>query len=634
MEDNGNAITALERVLLTVEAELTALHTGQAVDHTDLARRLQTDLSTSMETEEPVEPVEPVAPTTPATPFAPPPPPPPVAPVAASVPPPPQAPPVAMPAPPRQPPIAPPHPSGPSRKGIDLERVFRIGGISLVVLAALFFVSTAISRGWIGPTAQLALAALTSLAMIGQSFRFSEDSRPWRLTMAVGGATSLFVSGVVGHFGLELLDINLTLLWLGATILGFLALGRAHDSEAVAACGAIAAALGAALFWLAGDAATFVLLGLAIVWSLSVLVATWDQRWFAARGLGAAAGAAIVLMAAIVGTGTGAIEVLAVTLGIAAVVSIAGSQIREIGIAATEGVLSPLAQIEARLAAAITPWATFTAVIAIRQNFAGLDDHIGWLGVVIGLTVLAGMTEMAARVHPTMTMLHQLAGVATATAGFVAVIDGPVLIAALLGQAVITGIFAFRTRAPEMTIGAMLLASVPALWTLSKITQGITGIGLTVGEIVVSGLVVAVVAAVTYVLRDRSELEKAWMASWALYLVWIAAAMQGIPQTQMAISLAWAASAIVLIITRSHLWEGASRERLRSVLNVGLGTLLVTGGKLIFIDLVAVDVLWRAGLFLLIGATFLRLAFVLPKMIDDDPRPQQPHSVDRESQPV
>ena len=63
----------------------------------------------------------------------------------------------------------------PSASPIDLEKVFRLGGISLVVLAAVFFVSTAISRGWIGPTAELALAAFASLAMIAQSFRFSKD---------------------------------------------------------------------------------------------------------------------------------------------------------------------------------------------------------------------------------------------------------------------------------------------------------------------------------------------------------------------------------------------------------------------------------------------------------------------------
>ena len=49
-------------------------------------------------------------------------------------------------------------------------------------------------------------------------------------------------------------------------------------------------------------------------------------------------------------------------------------------------------------------------------------------------------------------------------------------------------------------------------------------------------------------------------------------------------------------------------------MNVALATLLVTGGKLIFVDLVAVDVLWRAALFFLIGGTYLRLGFILPKL--------------------
>ena len=117
------------------------------------------------------------------------------------------------------------------------------------------------------------------------------------------------------------------------------------------------------------------------------------------------------------------------------------------------------------------------------------------------------------------------------------------------------------------------------------------------------------------------------MFSWGLYLFWIAAALQELPQPQMAISLAWAASAVLLIVTRRTVWGADAADRFRSVLNVALTTLLITGAKLVFVDLVAVDVLWRAGLFLLIGGTFLRLAFVLPAMLDTSSEQEQAENV-------
>ena len=46
MEDDTTAIAALERVLLTVEAELMALHSGEPVNAQALEARLVTDVTT------------------------------------------------------------------------------------------------------------------------------------------------------------------------------------------------------------------------------------------------------------------------------------------------------------------------------------------------------------------------------------------------------------------------------------------------------------------------------------------------------------------------------------------------------------------------------------------------------------
>ena len=82
------------------------------------------------------------------------------------------------------------------------------------------------------------------------------------------------------------------------------------------------------------------------------------------------------------------------------------------------------------------------------------------------------------------------------------------------------------------------------------------------------------------------------------------------------ISISWAVASVALLSTRMILTGEKGSELYGRVVNLGLATLGVTGAKLIFVDLVAVDVLWRAALFFVIGGMFLRLAFILPKLLN------------------
>ena len=281
MDDTTPTIAALERILLTVEAELVALHVGEPVDTAELDRRLQAELTgvgSPVAAQPPPQPTFAVA-----TPGPPPPPPPPPS--------------VSPPLPPPPSPTLSSRPSAsvPAGSRGTLEWLFRVGGIALVVLAAVFFVSTAISRGWIGPTAQLALATAVSLGIVGQSFRFPDAQRAWRVTMAAGGAAAFFVTGVVGHLGLDLLGIGAAVAWLAAAIGGFLVLARAHDSELIAALGGPAAGLGAVLVAGSADVSDAVLLAVGVGWTAALAFAAAGQRWFIARAVGGVVGATVIL---------------------------------------------------------------------------------------------------------------------------------------------------------------------------------------------------------------------------------------------------------------------------------------------------------------------------------------------------
>ena len=160
MADQQNAIAALERVLLTVEAELTELH--------------QERLLHAAAVVPPPPPPRQATPTQPAPTYPAPPPPS---------------------APPRQ--VAPGPAAARTPRSFDFEKLLRFGGAGLVILAAIFFVSTAISRGWIGPGAQLALATAVSAALIGLSFRIRPERKPWQTALAITGASALLVLSLI-----------------------------------------------------------------------------------------------------------------------------------------------------------------------------------------------------------------------------------------------------------------------------------------------------------------------------------------------------------------------------------------------------------------------------------------------------
>ncbi|NNE97194.1 MAG: DUF2339 domain-containing protein, partial [Acidimicrobiales bacterium] len=102
----------------------------------------------------------------------------------------------------------------------DWEVLIRWAGILLVALAAIFLVSTSISRGWIGPNLQLAAATLGGLSLLGGAAYFAPKLRMWAVSLGVGGAVVLPVCAAAAHGWLDLVsrDVSLVLV-AGATAL-------------------------------------------------------------------------------------------------------------------------------------------------------------------------------------------------------------------------------------------------------------------------------------------------------------------------------------------------------------------------------------------------------------------------------
>ena len=501
------------------------------------------------------------------------------------------------------------------------EFLFRVGGISFVVLSAIFFVSTAINREWIGPTAQLILATLVSLGFIAQSFRF--DDRRWRVTFAAGGAAGLFISGIVGHLGLDILSMAMATAWLGGAIGAFLGLSRLHNSQVVALLAAPATFIGSSLLVAAGVDSPTVMAATAAIWSVALAVTCHRRGWFVARGGGAVIAGILSLGATINATLNG-IETGTVTAVLAAIASIgvlAWQQAVELW-ADQSGEYGWLAAFEARVFAFFIPGSALLIgnLVESSQRFETTTlDAAGVAVLAIGLLGAVVVTLTSKKIDRLMLTLHQLASLGTVLVGLAILIQGPVLLVGMLAATVVSAALARETQLVEAKAAALLLGGLAALWSAAIILGGLTAGGLSLGEAGATGLVLLSLYFGLWMIRRREDVTVAAALVWGATLLWVASMWQAAPQAQMWISISWVAMSVAVLLSRPMWNVELARERFTNAITVALATLAITGLKLIFIDLVAVDILWRAGLFFLIGGTFLRLAFVLPGMLSDEP---------------
>jgi hypothetical protein len=504
----------------------------------------------------------------------------------------------------------------------DAETFLRYGGVLLVIASAIFFVSEAVTRGWIGPAAQLSLATIGSLGTIAASFRFFADRRPWRISTAVAGAAGLFVSGVVGYVGLEILSFEFAVGWFGLSIVVFLVLARLHDAQSLSVASVPAVVTGTLLLASSDNATTISLLG--ALYLAGVVINTHRRSWFVARMTGGVAGGVMT------GAGVLAISdsvsnvehVFVAAISILSVMVIVASQALDFRSLEDMKTVPSLAIVEARLAALAIPWVSTVIASVVAETQTLSFDPI-W--IVVSSATLFGLAALfLSSLANTMRVLHVASALVTTAVGLAVLVSGPVLLVVLLGQSLIAGWLAYRFRTPDMILVAALLSTIVFSMTAVLLERGALVEALTIAESLAVFAVVFGTAVVATAMRRENLWLHGWLLTFILGLGWTAATFRDVAQGQMIVSLLWAT------VGTGAMWLG-SRIDDRDVIRAGLVTLAATAAKLIFIDLVAVDVLWRAALFFIVGSTFLRLGFLLPGMLTTASEPIDPEPVETKS---
>lgn len=485
---------------------------------------------------------------------------------------------------------------------LDTESALKWGGVVLVVLAVGFLVSTAIRRGWIGPEAQLAGAALLSTGLVGIGLRLRPTRPAWTHALVSAGVAAAVVTAASKLYRSELSDESGVVAVVVVTVAA-IPLGRGIRSAWVVA---IAAASGIA-GWLAivatpaGDlefspAAFAIWVG--TLGALTIAVAV-EREWPIIRFATLASVFPLLLgTAAEVPDRGGGTVVLVVAL----IHGVALHVVPDVG-----SIPAAWRTGEIQLAMLPAPW-----IVGVLDagGFVEGERAVGW--AALGCAVVAA--AMASVAWPRLMRAHVLSLCVGASIAFTIAVAALlsaeatfVVIAALtLGLVVVDRAVGGDLR---VEIEAAVLGFMTALW-LTVVMADAWEQDVPVGHDVAHLVALVLVAGAGWSAQREEVRSLTGVGSLALFLHWLGSTLVHLPQGQALVSVTWAVTGTAVLVT------GVVRRR-RAVAAVGLAALGVTVAKLLTVDLREVDALWRAALFLVIGVGFLRLGFLLPRLAGD-----------------
>ncbi len=487
---------------------------------------------------------------------------------------------------------------------LESETILKWGGIGLVVLAVGFAVSTAISRGWIGPELQLAGALLVSFGLIGAGLRLRATRPPWTHALCSGGVLALFTTFASTLF-LDQASDDVAFMATAASGLAGIALTWAIRSEWTGA----ATLLGGAVGWMV-IADGELPMALSAAWfGVSValgLIVALDRKMAALRFLAHVAGLLLVLPLAEAADHRS--EQIA-ALAIAALLFGSMTRLPSIG-----DLTSIWQQLEIQLTIATGPWAF--GVISITFELES-DLSLGCvaIGVAVGTAIVALAVKRSIHeshfvsllIGASVALTIGVAVLLSTTAAFMAI--------AVQGAGLVVLSRSFD-REIRVLVNAAGLVIVAATFALGNMIEAWTD-DAPVGDDIAHATIIAALAVAAWLTGLRQVQQIAAAATLALTLVWLGSVLVHLPQGQAVVSVSWAVIGIGVLIA------GAIRK-MPEVGAAGLAVIGITVGKLLTVDLQEVDTLWRAGLFLVIGLGIMRIGFLLPRFAPGDDAADEP----------
>lgn len=462
-------------------------------------------------------------------------------------------------------------------------------GIALLLLGVGFLLKYSYDQGWLTETLRVILGGATGLGLLAAGYHQREENRPLSAVLN-GGAIATFYGTIYAAFELyELLPANVALgSTIGVTMLAFV-LSVRQEQPALASIATIGGF--ATPFLMEGGPDPIALSIFAII-VLTGATAIYLFKGWKSLLTTATLGGFCVIGIAVDDSGTSA-ETLVSLAGLSLATAFAGA-IPAIRSRYFDGKFMGL---ESFFAVA----APFTALPIVHAMF---EEEAAFTAIATAIFgAIAYGLSLVVRAERTFFLIALL--LAVMTFGTLIGVE-PIGLAAAAGAVAFAWLGA-RASAWLYLPSFVLSASVAAAGFVLAIEE--SGELFSTSASLFLPFVVAVFVAIGAGLRARSARWLSWYVAAAAGMAVVASQLEGTADGLITgLWGIWALGALIVGFARDN----------GPLQGLGIGSVLLTSGKLLFFDLESVDTLVRVGLFMAMGAAMLFVSYLVPRWQNAD----------------
>jgi uncharacterized membrane protein len=495
-------------------------------------------------------------------------------------------------------------------------------GIGLLLLGLIFLYKYSVDQGWLVPMVRVAFGLALGTTLLAIGLRVYQDHRHFSQVVLGGGIAAYYATGFAAFNLYALVAYPVAFAYMvSVTILAVL-LALRHDEVVLSVVG-VAGALATPFLLYTGTENVPALV------SYTCLILTGTGAIYLYRGwrslfLMAFVGVWIVFLVGSFGISWVREPVQsdqwALQLGIVFgwLSFWALPVIREAlsatnldrwswpSLGAFEG-LRPLASRHAHFLIVATP---LIALGLSRLIWQLPVERWGW--ITLTLAAIYGITAWVSRnweAIRSLARVQALTALLFLTLAFVQLLDSNALLLTLAVEAAALHLLSRRLSDRALLVGGHLLFAIVGLWLVERLTDsvdaGTLGIQATFDTSAITDLAVLGTAlGVSAVLRPQEASLVYRICVHAAFLGWLWRELSVLPDGDAYVTVAWGLYTVALLVA------GLLLARSRLVI-VGMGTLLLVVAKLLLVDLISLDAVWRILLFLGFGGVFLVLSYYL-----------------------
>src|SRR5215218_2066909 len=495
-------------------------------------------------------------------------------------------------------------------------------GIGLLLLGLIFLYKYSVDQGWLVPTVRVAFGLVLGTTLLAIGLRVYKDHRHFSQVVLGGSIAAYYTTGFAAFNLYALVAYPVAFAFMVSVTFLAVILALRHDEVVLSVIG-VAGALATPFLLYAGTENVLALVAY-ICLVLAGTGAIYFYRGWRSLLLTAFAGVWIVFLVGASGIswirGPVQSDQWALRLGVVfgwlsfwalpvlreALSATKPDRWPWISLGMLEG-LRPLAGRHAHILTAATP---LVALGLSRLIWRWPDESWGW--ITLALAAIYGITAWVLRnweVVRGLARVQALTALLFLTLAFVQLLNGNALFLTLAVEAASLHLVSRKLSNRALLVGGHLLFALVGLWLVERLTgnsdAGAPGVRAVFDTSAITDLAVLGLALGTStVLRHQEAAFVYRICVHAAFLGWLWRELSVLPDGDAYVTVAWGLYTVALLVAGLHL----ARRRL---VIIGMGTLLLVVAKLLLVDLINLDAVWRILLFLGFGGVFLILSYYL-----------------------